>query len=252
VRLNIPASISRFESQRAADILSQTLEDEKDGLVRYKALRALGHLVASSDVRIDRVQMERLARRNLEEYVRLLSFRAVLAGHAITDEAGRLLCGLLDDKLRQSMERAFRLLKIAHKREDIHRVHTAALSRDSRERANAGEFLDALLARRDQQPLRQLLRIVVDEATDAERVSRASVDGRRLARTPSGALRMLVEDGDDALAALAAQHSLAVENDRELREAVVRASEHRPSLQAMLERLFGAAPALVPQEAANG
>jgi hypothetical protein len=183
----------------------------------------------------------------------LLSFRAVLAGQAMKDEAGRLLCGLLDDKLRQSMERAFRLLKIGHKREDIHRVHTAALSDDPRERANAGEFLDALLARHDQQPLRELLRIVVDQATDAERVARAAVDGRRLARTRPAALRMLVEDSDDALAALAAQHALAVEGDRELREVVVRASEHRPSLRAMLERLFGPPPTMVfAQEAAHG
>jgi hypothetical protein len=251
VRLHIPQSISRFGSQRAADILSDAVENEKDGLVRYKALRALGQLVAYIDVKVERRRIERVALRNLEEHVRLLSFRAVLAGQAMKDEAGRLLCGLLDDKLRQSMERAFRLLKIAHKREDIHRVHTAAQSHDPRERANAGEFLDALLARHDQQALRELLRIVVDQATDAERVTRAEVDGRRLARTRPAALRMLVEDSDDALAALAAQYALAAEGDRELREVVVRASEHRPSLRAMLERLFGPPPMIFAQEAAN-
>jgi AAA family ATP:ADP antiporter len=252
VRLHIPHSISRFASQEAADILSDAVENQRDGMMRYKALRALGQLVAYSDVKVERIRMERLARRNLEEYVRLLSFRSVLAGRAMEDEAGRLLSGLLDDKLRQSMERAFRLLKVAHPREDIHRVHTAALSHDARERANAGEFLDALLARRDQQPLRALLRIVVDQATDAERVARAAADGRRLARTPTAALRMLIEDDDDALAALAAQHALAVEGDRELREAVMHASERRPSMGAMLERLFGPGPALVAQEAAHG
>jgi hypothetical protein len=253
VRLHVPQSIARFGSQRAADMLTDVVENGKGGLVRYKALRALGQLVVFRDVKIDRARMERVARRNLEEYVRLLSFRAVLSRERLSDEAGSLLCGLLDDKLRQSMERAFRLLKIAHRSEDIHRVHTAALSHDPRERANAGEFLDALLARRDQQTLRELLRIVVDEATDAERVTRAALDGRRLARTPAAALRMLIEDSDDALAALAAQHALAAEVDVELRDAVVRASEHRPSLRAMLERLFGAAPTLfVQQEVAHG
>src|SRR4029077_13072653 len=153
---------------RSAAILTDALENEKDGAVRYKSLRALGQLVAYSNVTVDRRRMETLAARNLEEYLRLLSFRAVLAPDALKDEAGRLLCGLLDDKLRQSMERAFRLLKAAHKREDIHRVYAAALSRDPRARANAGEFLDALFVRRDQRPLRALLRIVVDEATDAE------------------------------------------------------------------------------------
>ncbi len=252
VRIHVPQSISRFGSQRAADILSDAVENERDGLMRYKALRALGQLVAYRDVKVDRQRMELAATRNLEEYIRLLSFRAVLAGRPIVDEAGRLLCGLLDDKLRQSMERAFRLLKVAHKREDIHRVHRAALSEDPRERSNAGEFLDALLERRDQQPLRELLRIVVDQPTDAERVARAAASGRRLARTRSAALEMLVEDSDDALAALAAQHALAAESDQQLRAAVVRASEHRPSLRAMLERLFGPAPAVFVPEAAHG
>jgi hypothetical protein len=251
VRLHIPLSISRFGSQRAADILSDAIENQRRGLVRYKALRALGLLVAYSDVRIDRRRMERLALRNLEEYVRLLSFHAVLAGPT-EDEAGRILSGLIEDKLDQSMERAFRLLKVAHKREDIHQVHRAALSDDARARANAGEFLDALLARRDQQPLRQLLRIVVDQGTDADRVARAAAGGMVLPRTRTAALRMLIEDRDDAMAALAAQHAVAVDRDGELRQAVAHASEQRPSLRAMLEYLFGPPPAMFAQEAADG
>jgi AAA family ATP:ADP antiporter len=219
VRLHIPQSISRFGSQRAADILSDAVVNQKDGLVRYKALRALGQLVTSGGVRIDRVRMEEAAKRNLEEHLRLLSFRAALAGGRMEDEAGRLLAGLLDDKLRQSMERVFRLLNVAHPREDIRRVHAAALSNDARARANAGEFLDALLARRDQQALRDLIRIVVDFATDTERVARAAGEGRVLARTRPAALRMLVEDHDDALAALAAQHALAIDTDGQLRRA---------------------------------
>jgi hypothetical protein len=250
VRLHVPQTISRFGSQRAADILANAVESERVGSVRYKALRALGQLVAHSDVKVDRARIERVAKRNLEEHVRLLSFRAVLTADRMHDDAGLLLCGLLDDKLRQSMERAFRLLKIAHKREDIHRVHTATLSADTRARANAGEFLDALLVRRDQQPLRELLRVIVDQATDADRVSRARTEGRVLARTREEALRILVDDRDDAMAALAAQHALVTGAGVELRQAMARASEHRPSLRATVERLFGA-PALV-QEAANG
>jgi hypothetical protein len=250
VRLHIPLSISRFGSQRAADILSDAVENQNRGLVRYKALRALGLLVATSDVRIDRRRMERLALRNLEEYVRLLSFHAVLAGPT-EDEAGRILRGLIEDKLDQSMERAFRLLKVAHRREDIHQVHRAALSDDARARANAGEFLDALLARRDQQPLRGLLRIVVDHGSDADRVARAAAGGMVVPGTRTAALRTLIEDRDDAMAALAAQHALTIDRDGELRQAVAHASEQRPSLRAMLEYFFGP-PQPVFAEAARG
>jgi AAA family ATP:ADP antiporter len=242
VRLHVPRSISPFLSPRAAAILVDQLERETDGVVRYKILRALGQLVARSDVKVDRVRVEAAARKNLEEYLRLLALRAALPREAVAvgsgDPAGPLLDGLLSDKLRQSLERAFRLLKIAHKREDIHRVHTAALSADKRARGNAGEFLDALLVRRDQQELRSVLRLVVDEASDKERVERAALEGRGLARTYDEALAMLVDDKDDALAALAAHHAIGSENPA-VRAAVQRARQGRPSMRAMTERLFG-------------
>jgi hypothetical protein len=166
-----------------------------------------------------------------------------------SDAPGRLLEELIADKLRQSMERAFRLLKIAHKREDIHRVHNAALSSKRRDRASAGEFLDVLLARRDQQALRELLRVVVDEASDAERIRRAAASGYALALTQEEALAKLIDDRDDALAALAAHRALSLE-DAGLHAAVVRAGEHRPSLRAMSEHLFGPLPAAI--EAVGG
>jgi AAA family ATP:ADP antiporter len=243
IRLHVPQSISRFASQRASDILVEELDRETEGLVRYKALRALGALVAANDVKIERVRIERLAARNLEEYLRLLSFRAAMGESATgsrADAGTALLTGLIADKLGQSLERAFRLLKIAHKREDIHRVHKAAASSDKRARARAGEFLDALLARRDQQDIREALRIVVDEASDVVRVRRAgSTGGRVLAQSREQALAMLVDDRDDALAALAGHVALAL-NDATLRAAVARASDRRPSLRALAEHLFGA------------
>src|ERR1700689_3235952 len=106
-------------------------------------------MIGERGIAVDRVRVERLAYRNLVEYFRLLALRVpfespredepqAFDGDAPTE---RLLTGLLDDKLRQSLERTFRLLKIAHPREDIHRVQIAALSEDRRSRANAGEFL---------------------------------------------------------------------------------------------------------------
>jgi AAA family ATP:ADP antiporter len=251
IRTHVPGSIARFASQRAADMLVDELERQTDGLVRYKVLRALGRLASAYDLRIDRRRIEKEVCKNLEEYLRLLSFHAALASSPppAADGAGRLLEELIEDKLRQSMERAFRLLKIAHKREDIHRVHTAALSSDKRARASAGEFLDALLARRDQQSLRELLRVVVDEASDADRVGRASAAGRGLVLSQQQALAMLIDDRDDALAALAAHRALTLE-DGGLRAVVARAGERRPSLRAMSEHLFGLLPPTI--EATGG
>ena len=187
-----------------------------------------------------------MVEKNLKEHLRLLALRTALgskgveAGDLPGDPSAALLDELLADKVRQSLERAFRLLKIAHKREDIHRVHTAALSSDRRARANAGEFLDTLLSRRDQQALRAVLRIVIDDATDAERVTRAIAEGRALPGTHDAALAVLVDDRDDALAALASRHA-ATSSNASLRAEVERVRRVRPALRALSDRLFGEA-----------
>ena len=245
LRLHAPRSISRFGSQRAADILTEQLVQERHGMVRYKVLRALGRLVTDHEVRVDRETMDKQATKNVEEYLRLLSLRVALSAKTsqtkIGDDAAKqVLLGLLEDKLAQSMERAFRLLQIAHRREDIETVHTAARSADTVARANAGEFLDVLLARREQQRLRRLLRIVVDDANDKDRVERAREELPDLVETYSGALTALLDDRDEVLVALAAQHALGL-NDDGLRSEVARVQKKWPSLQATSELLFGTA-----------
>lgn len=246
LRLHLPRSISPFGSQRASDVLVAAMDSESDGLVRYKILRALGQTVARFDVKIDRPRIEAMVEKNLEEHLRLLALRTALgskgveAGDLPGDPSAALLDELLADKVRQSLERAFRLLKIAHKREDIHRVHTAALSSNRRARANAGEFLDTLLSRRDQQALRAVLRIVIDDATDAERVTRAIAEGRALPGTHDAALAVLVDNRDDALAALASRHA-ATSSNASLRAEVERVRRVRPALRALSDRLFGEA-----------
>ena len=118
---------------------------------------------------------------------------------------------MIEDKLRQSLERTFRLLKIAHPRDDLHRVQIATQSKDSRARANAGEFLDALLRRRDQRPLRELLLLVADDLSIGERVARGSVLLHTTPpQTPEAALASMIGDDDTALAALASLHAATV------------------------------------------
>jgi AAA family ATP:ADP antiporter len=250
VRMHVPHALAGFGSQRVADTLQEALFRERDGLVRYKLLRALGRLVAARDVKIDRIRIENEAGRNLEEYLRLVALSLALGTDlgAARDGTAILLADLLSEKRRQSLERTFRLLKIAHKREDIRAVHLATSSPDRRVRASAGEFLDALLVKRDQQSLRTLLRLVVDDATDAERVSRAVSSGRAFPQTRDQALSVLVDDPDESLAALATHCALAM-GDEALRASVLRAGQRRPALRAMNERFFGAA---VPVEIANG
>jgi hypothetical protein len=187
--------------------------------VRYKAVRALGRLVAATGIRVDRVQTERLAHRNLLEHFRLIGLRAQFddvqlssADPAPEELTARLLLALLDDKLRQSLERTFRLLKIAHAREDIHTAHIWGVSNDARARAHSAEFLDTLLRRNDQRPLRELLGLILDDVSNAERVRRAAgLVPHPAPISREEALLRLVKDGDAVVSALASLHVAALE-----------------------------------------
>ena len=210
VRTHIPRTIADFRTQRACDFLMGRLHDEADGLVRYKVLRGLGHIVAASDVKVDRRRIEKEARRNLVEHLRITALRVALErGSPANNESEaaspteELLLGLLADKQAQSLERAFRLLKIANRREDIHRVHSAARSNDRRARSNAGEFLDTLLAGPSRRELRELFRLVVDDLEPAVRVRGAAPYLGAVPHDRKEALAALVEDRDRGLAKLA-------------------------------------------------
>jgi hypothetical protein len=217
-RIHVPKTVARFGTQIAAEHLLENVETEEDGLVRYKSILALEILVGQRRVTVDRARVERLAHAALVRHFRVLGARVALdeptADAPCTAE--RLLAGLLDDKARQSLERAFRLLAIAHPREDFRRLRIACLSDDPYTRANAGELLDALMRRRDEQGLRALLRLVTDDLPASERAARAArllAHGVPTAR--EAALAALAHDRDATVAALArlcggrAEHSPA-------------------------------------------
>jgi HEAT repeat protein len=162
-RAHFPSSIARFGTREAANVLLDVIETDADGLVRYKAIRALGQLVDATRLRVDRLHIESLALASLKEHFRVLGLRSRLDATpwyrpSATERRApteMLLIGLLDDKLRQSLQRAFRLLRIANPREDLHRVHNAYLSDNRRARAAAAEFLDTMLRRSKQALLRE-------------------------------------------------------------------------------------------------
>jgi AAA family ATP:ADP antiporter len=208
VRTHLPRTIADFQTQRACDFLMTRLQDEPDGFVRYKVLRGLGHIVASSDVKVDRRQIDNEARKSLVEHLRITALRVALDPGTVEQGSGaispteQLLLDLLTDKQSQALERAFRLLKIAHRREDIHRVHSAAKSKDRRARSNAGEFLDTLLAGPRQRELRELFRLVVDDLEPIVRVRRAAPWLGSYPHDRKAALVALAEDRDVGLANL--------------------------------------------------
>ncbi|HEU4580391.1 MAG TPA: hypothetical protein VFS67_19175 [Polyangiaceae bacterium] len=237
VRAHIPRTVSRFRSQAAADLLLDWLDSDRPGGLRYKALRGLGRVVAETRVRVDRARIDRQLRLNLIEYLRMLALRQPLAARPQSARGGRslrLLIGLIDDKLEQSLERAFRLLQIRHRHENLRSVYFASRSPERVRRAHALEFLDVLTARPAEnnllgQQVRQLVLLVVDDLSVAERLTRAAAFLPNPPTTYAAALAALVSDHDESLAAFAAYHALEV-GSAELSGAVEEALRERPAL----------------------
>ena len=116
-RVHLPRTIARFGSQRAVDVLTDLVVKDRQGFVRYKALRGLGRLAAGQDeghrstgntaaLRFDRALISAEMRRNLVEHLRLISVAAAIEerGSAPPEGAGEadasLVLGLLGDKQR--------------------------------------------------------------------------------------------------------------------------------------------------------
>lgn len=244
VRLHLPRTLSRFASQRAVDDLTRRLTSEENGAVRYKILRGLGRLAADGTgasgerLRFDRGAFEGEVEKSLREHFRLMSLAVALRradaethrGTGVSD----VLLELLDDKTRQSLERAFRFLGLAHRNEDIRGVYDAVRHGDRRARANALEFLDALTVRAP--TVRALFKVVADDLGPGEQVRR--VAGLLSLHPPTSgveALRRLISDADELLAALSAYASLDL-GLIELRADVTQALSLRPRLFMLGQR----------------
>ena len=246
VRLHIPRTLSRFGNQRAADFLTEQLALDPSRLVRYKVLRGLGRLVVDKGVRVDREAILAQMHSHLIEHVQALARWAPLDRHPATREhlSGQLLLGLLEDKVRQSLERGFRLLHIAYRDEDIRAVYLSLRSSDRGARSSAMDFLDALTsdargevahARRD------LLKLVIDDLPAQEKVERAALYVPDAPADNESALVLLLRDRDASVAALAVYHALDLGLSRVVEQALA-VERESPSLRDLTrEALNGAA-----------
>ena len=234
VRIHLPRTISRFGNQRAADFLTSRLAVERIGLVRYKALRGLGRLLRSRDLQVNQKVILEQMMSNLADHLRHLATRIPLAREAaeLGGRYGRFVLGLLEDKLRQSLERAFRLLQIAYRDEDMRGVYVTIKAQDKRIRANAAEFLDALTSQATEEEARRahkLLRLVVDDLPDEEKVARAGAYVKDPPATYEASLLKLMQGHDGALALLASYHALELGREP-LRETAQKALRYHLAL----------------------
>ncbi len=251
VRRQTASAIASFGTQRAADLLSHHLASETDGLLRYRVLRGLGRLASEPLVQVDKAVVDEEMERNLSEHLRLMSLLVPLDEDEDVPAGARgsdmLLTGLLRDKMRQAMERAFRLFNILHPDEDMRSIFVALGSRETRTRAHAQEFLDALAVDCTER-CRALFRIIADDLSLHEKVHRAASFLPPPPRDRVEALRAILADDDPSLVSLAAYHATALGID-EVTEDVASVVTIRPSLRKAAE--LGAAEASVRASSAD-
>jgi hypothetical protein len=167
----------------------------------------------------DRSAFEREAHKHLVEHLRLVGITAAVGRvgddpRAEGTAVGRVLHHLLCDKRRQSLDRAFRALQLAHDREEVSGVYAALVRGDRRARANALELLEVLPIR--DRETKQLFCLVADDLEPADLIGRARAaiadpaDARRIDAHADHdrAIERLLDDSDDVVAALAAHHAL--------------------------------------------
>ena len=242
VRIHLPRTITHFGTVRAANFLLEHLRAEQDGMVRFKILSSLARMVVDHTLKLDQQQILGGLQRNLEQYLRILSLRTPLSGAEETaenrrTEGGELLCGLLDDKLRQALERCFLLLQIAHRHEDIRSAYEAIQSTDRHRRANAVEFIDALTRSPFYEgtlgaEVREYLQLVVDDLPAQDKVNRS----RKLIGEPpttyEQAISRLLGNPDEITASIAAYHVFEL-GLSSLRSQVAEVLQRKPLLTAL-------------------
>ncbi len=215
IRRHIPRTISRFNSQRAADILTQRLGVETSGRVRYKILRGLGRLITEQALHLDAAAIEQQAKLNLLEHLRMAALWLPLSNSVPAKlrprRAHDLLIGLLEDKVHQALERAFRLLQLVHRQEDLRTTLRATTSDDREAKAQALEFLDALTLDAKVPEIRVLIRLIVDDLPWAERLRRASNYIPFIPDTENEALEQLTLESDAAVATIAQSYQRTLE-----------------------------------------
>jgi hypothetical protein len=243
VRRHIPGTLARFGSQAATDLLCSQLGQESWGLVRYKILKAVEVIALHHPVVVRRQLMEDQLRLNLVEHLRMATYAHGFEMRAPAEPSEsasrRLLVELLNEKADQALDRGFRLLQVLHRNEDIASVAQATRSSDKKARANAREFLDALMLDASVGDVRQLLSVLVDDLPVSERIRRLKGLLPDIATDERGALTQLAQDTDAIVAAIAAYHS-ARRGWMQLTEKLPALSQQpdRPTLIRELARLF--------------
>ncbi len=195
VRRHVPRTLALFGSEAAAAALVTRLEQEPDGAVRFKILRALGRMRADRpSLALDDAVLRRYALACLERAIVLLGHRVSLEAAPLDARAFALLVPLLRDKELHALERVFRAIGVVQPELELEDVWRGIHAPDARTQAAALEVVEMM-----EPELRHRLLALIQPAPDRDRLRAVGGQAQPRART----LDALVADRSRALSALA-------------------------------------------------
>lgn len=243
VRRHVPRTIARFDPQEAAQILLPRMLADTDGLLRYKALRALGRLRTDHpEIRLDESLLSRAVELDLGAAYRLLHWRVRLMATRPTPAAAippthayEYLLELLQREHENAVERLFRLFQLQFPREDLVRIYRGLHGGSRRASASARELLQHLL----ESPTREAMLALLEDLPEAVRLQNGSRAWGKVIvgdETRVGILTAILREGSTGLRGFAAIHA-GETGTREL-EADIRVLETGPDrlLSATIRR----------------
>jgi hypothetical protein len=150
VRLHLPRTISRFESEAAAGVLVEALAHATDTRVRYKILRGLGRMRTNDpSLPVDREALLRAAAAGLSRAVTMLLYAVAYERFVAAQGAPRArdpLAALLREKEHRALERVFRILHILEPGERFRSMFQGLASSDPHVQASSRELLEHVVA----------------------------------------------------------------------------------------------------------
>ncbi len=197
--------------------------DEPDGFLRYKAIMAIEKLRRENpSISCPRQTLETVVVRETSRYYNGLTLQHNLMRHVL-DGADSLLGRALDDKLRRSVDRIYRLLGLLYHVDDVAAARFTIEQGERRRRAAAVEYLDNLLGG----VVRKRVMPILDDTPLAEKVRYANGVLRSRPRDLEDTLAQLIHDDDPVIAASAIHFAVAAADSPRSKATSTTSTTHR-------------------------
>lgn len=241
LRWELPRTLAEFEPSDALPVLLAALTEERDGMLRFRVIRALETLVAKHPtVTPDRRTLNRVISDTVARAYRHLDARLSLERGAQLEAARstpghELLIHVLRSKQRNATGRVMRLLGLAHPAADMAEIRRGLRTATPKLVANSVELLGSLL----EQPLRGAVLGLVEDMPDTERLAAAGPYFRPARRDYQAQLGYLLSGESPALQDFTAFHvaELGLTQLSPLIAALAQADPERSDLARALTRL---------------